>query len=83
MYYWFAFFQKILEEQAPESAQKNINLKILYDLNVICPPDFIQNKFVDFVQKVELQKALFQQSLAKLEQNYKSLMQKCFRGEIF
>lgn len=29
IYFWFSFFQKILEEQAPESAQKNINLKIL------------------------------------------------------
>jgi type I restriction enzyme S subunit len=37
IYYWFAFFQQLLEKQAPESAQKNINLKILNDLNVIVP----------------------------------------------
>ena len=29
MHYWFSFFQKILDEQAPQVAQKNINLKIL------------------------------------------------------
>jgi type I restriction enzyme, S subunit len=28
MHYWFSFFQKIIEASAPESAQKNINLKI-------------------------------------------------------
>ena len=28
IHYWFSFFQAILESQAPESAQKNINLKI-------------------------------------------------------
>lgn len=81
--YWFAFFQKILEEQAPESAQKNINLKILNDLEVICPPISLQNQFADFVQTVEVQKSRLQASLSQLEQNYKSLMQKCFRGELF
>lgn len=38
VHYWFSFFQKILEEQAPQVAQKNINLKILSDLDVIVPP---------------------------------------------
>lgn len=47
------------------------------------PPLSLQNEFAEFVQQVESQKLLLQQSLAKLEQNYKSLMQKCFRGEIF
>lgn len=83
MSFWFAFFQKILEEQAPESAQKNINLKILSELDVICPPIELQNQFASFVEQIELQKSLLKQSLIKLEQNYKSLIQKCFRGEIF
>ena len=34
IHYWFGFFQQILESQAPESAQKNINLQILSDLFV-------------------------------------------------
>lgn len=38
IHYWFSFFQKILDEQAPQVAQKNINLKILSELNVIVPP---------------------------------------------
>ena len=37
MHYWFGFFQKNLEKQAPQVAQKNINLKILSELNVIVP----------------------------------------------
>lgn len=83
MYFWFLFFQKILELQAPESAQKNINLKILYELEVICPPIILQNKFANFVHQVERQKQILQDSLEKLERNYQSLIQKCFRGEIF
>lgn len=47
------------------------------------PQPRLQNQFAAFVQQVESQKSQLQQSLTKLEQNYKSLMQKCFRGEIF
>jgi len=83
IHYWFAFFQEIIEAQAPESAQKNINLEILRKLKIIRPPIELQTQFADFVNKVEKTKATLQQSLTKMEQNYKSLMQKCFRGEIF
>ena len=53
IHYWFSYFQKILESQAPESAQKNINLKILSELKVILPPLFLQNEFADFVAQVD------------------------------
>ena len=56
MYYWFDFFQEILEYQAPESAQKNINLKILNNLNVIVPPIELQNQFAEFVKSVDKSK---------------------------
>ena len=48
MHYWFSFFQKALEEQAPQLAQKNINLQILCGLKVIIPPIQTQNDFADF-----------------------------------
>lgn len=83
MNYWFAFFQKILEEQAPESAQKNINLKILNELKVIVPPIELQNKFAQFVQQVDKLKFEMQNSLQELENNFNSLMQRAFRGELF
>ena len=53
IHYWFSYFQKILESQAPESAQKNINLKILSELKVILPPLYLQNEFADFVAQVD------------------------------
>lgn len=83
VYYWFGFFQQILEKQAPESAQKNINLKILNDLNIITPPIELQNKFADYVLKIEEKKSLLEQSLEKMELNYKSLMQRAFNGTLF
>ncbi len=53
IHYWFSYFQKMLESQAPESAQKNINLKILSELKVILPPLALQNEFADFVAQVD------------------------------
>ena len=57
IHYWFSFFQAILESQAPESAQKNINLKILSELKVIVPEKEKQNEFVDFVHQINKYKS--------------------------
>lgn len=78
IHYWFSFFQKILDEQAPQVAQKNINLKILSELNVIVPPLSLQNRFAAFVECVDQQKQTVQQSLEKLELMKKALMQEYF-----
>lgn len=78
IHYWFSFFQAILEAQAPESAQKNINLKILSELKVIVPCKEKQDEFVTFVAKVDKSKAVVQQALDKAQLLYDSLMQKYF-----
>lgn len=78
IHYWFSFFQEILEAQAPESAQKNINLKILSDLKVIVPVKEKQNQFADFVAQVDKSKLAVQKSLEQLEILKKSLMQAYF-----
>ena len=78
IHYWFSFFQKILDEQASQVAQKNINLKILSELNVIVPPLSLQNRFAAFVERVDQQKQTVQQSLEKLELMKKALMQEYF-----
>lgn len=78
IHYWFSFFQKILEEQAPQVAQKNINLQILSNLDVIVPPADLQNQFAAFVTQTEKTKAAVQQALEKLETMKKALMQEYF-----
>ena len=78
VHYWFTFFQKILEEQAPQVAQKNINLQILGDLDVIVPPIDLQNQFVTFVENTEKCRLTVQQGLDKLEMMKKALMQEYF-----
>ena len=78
IHYWFSFFQGILESQAPESAQKNINLKILSELKVIVPPIELQNEFVFFVKQIDKSKLAVQKSLEKTQQLFDSLMQEYF-----
>lgn len=78
IHYWFGFFQQILEAQAPESAQKNINLKILSELEVIVPPIELQNHFAAFVEQTEKTKTTISKSLEKLETLKKALMQEYF-----
>ena len=56
IHFWFTFFQEILEAQAPASAQKNINLRILSELKVIVPPIELQNEFADFVKLTDKSK---------------------------
>ena len=56
IHYWFSFFQAILESQAPESAQKNLNLKILSELKVIVPEKERQNEFANFVHRIDKSK---------------------------
>lgn len=53
IHYWFTFFQQKLEHDAPQVAQKNINLKILSELLVIVPPMEIQHSFVTFVRRID------------------------------
>lgn len=78
VHYWFSFFQEILENQAPESAQKNINLKILSELQIITPDIIEQNKFANFVQQVDKSREAVKKSLEKTQQLYDSLMQEYF-----
>lgn len=78
VHYWFKFFQKMLDEQAPQVAQKNINLQILSNLEMIEPPTKLQDEFVEFAAQTDKSKVAIRQSLKKLELAYHALMQEYF-----
>lgn len=78
MHYWFSFFQSILEKQAPQAAQKNINLRILQNLDAIAPPLALQQEFADFVAQVDKSRFIAQQQIEKLQMLYDSLAQDYF-----
>ena len=78
LHYWFDFFQGILEEQAPQAAQKNINLRILSELSVITPSMEMQQEFADFVAQVDKSRFIAQQQIEKLQMLYDKLAQDYF-----
>ena len=78
VHYWFSFFQAILEAQAPESAQKNINLKMLSELKVIVPEKEKQDEFVEFIKQVDKSKVAVQKALDEAQVLFDSLMQQYF-----
>lgn len=51
--FWLSFLQQTLEDNAPASAQKNINLAILRELQIPVPPRDRLERFAAAVDKVE------------------------------
>ena len=79
---WLSFLQKALEDSAPESAQKNINLAILRGLNIPLPPLALQQTFATRIQAIEALKATHRTALAQLDALFASLQQRAFAGEL-
>ena len=78
---WLSFLQKTLEDAAPESAQKNINLAILRDLKMPVPPLALQQTFATRIQAVESLKATHRAALAESDALFASLQHRAFAGQ--
>jgi len=76
--WWLSFLQKILEEKAPESAQKNINLGILRELDIPVPSIGRQNRFVEIINNVQQTKQKMRVSLDEMNNHFNALMQRYF-----
>lgn len=63
--------------------KRALSKKLIGDFPIIVPPMELQNEFVDFVKQVEKLKSQMETSLKELEDNFNSLMQKTFKGELF
>ena len=60
-----------------------LKIFVLKDLDIIMPPIELQNEFVDFVKETDKLKFEMEKSLKELENNFNSLMQRAFNGELF
>ena len=82
---WFKHegIKKIIYKTSSASAQQAIYMKDLREKKVIIPPIELQNQFADFVTQVDKLKFEMEKSLKELEDNFNSLMQKAFKGELF
>ena len=71
-----------MKKMANSTTLPYMNKSVCNSIPVRVPPLALQTQFATFVERVETQKAQLKKSLALLDLNYKSLMQKCFVGEI-
>ncbi|CBZ02559.1 restriction endonuclease subunit S [Clostridium botulinum] len=60
-----------------------VNKEQLRGFKMPTPPINLQNQFADFVKQVDKLKFEMEKSLKELEDNFNSLMQRAFKGELF
>lgn len=80
-----SFFRENVKALSNGSAKSmsNISKQRLLELNIPIPPIELQNQFAAFVNQVDKVKYEMEQSLKELENNFNSLMQRAFKGELF
>ncbi|WP_139902867.1 restriction endonuclease subunit S [Clostridium thermarum] len=78
-------YQRLLWDIATSggATREAITKQQIENLELIVPPIDIQNQFATFVNQVDKLKANMDNSLKELENNFNSLMQRAFKGEIF
>ncbi len=80
--HWLGFLQKNLEENAPQAAQKNINLEILRALLIPVPPKSEQEKFSSIVAGILAVEGKIANSGNALGNAFYALSQKAFSGKL-
>lgn len=72
-----------LRNQSKGAIMDGLNLTIIKSIKIPLPPIEIQESFVNFMKQVDKLKFEMEKSLKELEDNFNSLMQKAFNGELF
>ena len=83
VYYCIQMGKEFYKSQQRGVRQKNLNLSMIKGLEILLPNLDSQNQFASFVQQVDKLKFEMQESLKELEDNFNSLMQRAFKGELF
>lgn len=76
--YWLSFLQELLEKNAPESAQKNINLEILRELIAPLPPVSLQQRFADVMREHERLRAQQREALRQADHLFQTVLHQAF-----
>ena len=83
--YWlhFVLIELNLNRLSTGAAQPGLTIGKLNEVEVILPPIELQNEFAEFVTQTDSIRSKMEASLSELEDNFNSLMQKAFKGELF
>lgn len=86
VYYMMSVLQKELEDNAPATAQKNINLKILNAVEMNIPPVIEQTEIVhildDLLAKEQQAKEAAEGVMEQIDLIKKAILARAFRGEL-
>ena len=69
--------------EASGSAQLALTIDKVGKMEIPVPPMELQNEFAEFVTQIDSIRSKMESSLSELEDNFNSLMQKAFKGELF
>lgn len=76
-------FVDYISEKVSGAKMPRVTMNDFREFNVPIPPLEFQNLFADFVKQVDKLKFEMKTSLKGLEDNFNSLMQQAFKGELF
>lgn len=62
--------------------QPNLNLTMIKNFEVFYPPLDLQNQFAEFIKQIEIVKTHQKHSKQQIEDFFKAIMQKSFKGEL-
>ena len=76
-------FVDYISEKVAGAKMPRVSMNDFRNFEVPIPTIELQNQFADFVKQVDKLKFEMEKSLKELEENFNSLMQKAFKGELF
>ncbi len=76
-------FLKFISDKVSGAKMPRVVMDEFKQFNIILPPLELQNQFASIVEKVEAEKAKLEDSLKEMEDNFNSIMQRAFKGELF
>lgn len=74
----FPSFKTTIEDMAVGQTMPNLNVPIVSNFMIICPPIEVQEQYYSFVEQVDKSKAAVRKNLEKAQLLFDSLMQKYF-----
>ncbi|MFU0824771.1 restriction endonuclease subunit S [Clostridium sp.] len=83
VYYCIQIGKNFYKSRQRGVRQKNLNLSMIKELEILMPDLELQNQFENFVRQVDKLKFKMEESLKKLESNFNLLIQRAFNGELF
>lgn len=75
--------KKYIQDSSTKGMKGMISKGVFENLEFILPPLDLQNQFASIVEKVEAEKTKLEASLKEMEDNFNSIMQRAFKGELF